>query len=458
MDMVNEALGSYGNNLIIAVVGVGVALIGLAIVLWLIKRRGGSSPFIRGGRNRQPRLQVLDAAAVDARRRLVLVRRDNVEHLVMIGGPTDIVIESGIGAIPVLTPVDQRDNLLSSSPYDDERQEQVEKRESPRTISQTREVTHEQPVRAAPIVTPAPVAAPIVTPAPTPAPTAAAAPERTPVITPPPVVASAPVSAPAPIITPPPVVPPVITPAAPVVTPTAAAPSVSKEPAVSRPAPSVEPASEAPRSFRQEPPAVAPASAPVSASPASSIQPPIAPSVPSPAAAPVAGPIAPPVIDRPPVVVAAAPVAAAAAPVVAPPDVVPPIKPAAVTQSVEPSPILNDPRFSLDDISAEDILESARSRVLPNREPVETPIKPTAPAPAPAAPNDALSNDFEKFLEAEMAKSAPAAEQSFAQAASTQQQPRRDPAAPPISGASTENEIQKEMARIFGEMSVTRDR
>src|SRR5690606_34692475 len=50
----------------------------------------------RGGKNRQPRLQVLDAAAVDTRRRLVLVRRDEVEHLAMIGGPTDIVIESGI--------------------------------------------------------------------------------------------------------------------------------------------------------------------------------------------------------------------------------------------------------------------------------------------------------------------------------------------------------------------------
>jgi hypothetical protein len=447
MDMVNEALGSYGNNLIIAVVGVGVALIGLAIVLWLIKRRGGSSPFIRGGRNRQPRLQVLDAAAVDARRRLVLVRRDNVEHLVMIGGPTDIVIESGIGAIPVLTPVDQRDNLLSSSPYDDERQEQVEKRETPRTISQTREVTHEQPVKAAPIVTPAPVSAPVVPPAPTPAPA--------PVITPPPVVSSAPASAPAPVITPPPVVPPIITPAAPAVAPTVATPSVTREPSVARPAPSVEPASEAPRPFRQEPPVVAPASAPPVSAVQSPITQPATQAAPSPAAPPVAGPIAPSVIDRPPVVVAAAPVAAAVA---TPPDVVPPIKPAAVTTAVEPPPILQTSPYTLDEINAGDILESARNRVLPNRETVEPPIKPVAPAPEPTLSNEALSSDFEKFLEAEIAKSAPAAEQGFAQVASTQQQPRRDPSAPPISGASTENEIQKEMARIFGEMSVTRDR
>jgi hypothetical protein len=39
---------------------------------------------------------VIDAASVDARRRLVLVQRDNVEHLLLIGGPTDVVIEPNI--------------------------------------------------------------------------------------------------------------------------------------------------------------------------------------------------------------------------------------------------------------------------------------------------------------------------------------------------------------------------
>jgi flagellar protein FliO/FliZ len=54
-------------------------------------RFGGAA--IRG---RQPRLAVLEHASVDARRRLILVRRDNVEHLVMIGGPTDVVVEGNI--------------------------------------------------------------------------------------------------------------------------------------------------------------------------------------------------------------------------------------------------------------------------------------------------------------------------------------------------------------------------
>jgi flagellar protein FliO/FliZ len=44
----------------------------------------------------EPRLAVIDAASVDGRRRLVLVQRDNVEHLLLIGGPTDVVIEGNI--------------------------------------------------------------------------------------------------------------------------------------------------------------------------------------------------------------------------------------------------------------------------------------------------------------------------------------------------------------------------
>ena len=46
------------------------------------------------------RLEVVDQANVDGRRRLILVRRDDVEHLIMTGGPVDVVIETGIGQQP----------------------------------------------------------------------------------------------------------------------------------------------------------------------------------------------------------------------------------------------------------------------------------------------------------------------------------------------------------------------
>ncbi|WP_422370414.1 flagellar biosynthetic protein FliO [Hoeflea sp.] len=93
--MPDDILGGQGATLLMAIVIVAIALLALVAVFWLIRARS-SSTFIRGGRARQPRLAVLDAAAVDTRRRIVLIRRDDVEHLVMIGGPTDVVIESRI--------------------------------------------------------------------------------------------------------------------------------------------------------------------------------------------------------------------------------------------------------------------------------------------------------------------------------------------------------------------------
>jgi len=70
-----------------------LALIGLTA--WLV-RRFGANRLGSATRGRQPRLAVIDAATVDGRRRLVLIRRDNIEHLLMIGGPTDLVVEPNI--------------------------------------------------------------------------------------------------------------------------------------------------------------------------------------------------------------------------------------------------------------------------------------------------------------------------------------------------------------------------
>ena len=42
------------------------------------------------------RLDVIEARAIDARRRLVLVRRDGVEHLLLLTPSGDTVVETGI--------------------------------------------------------------------------------------------------------------------------------------------------------------------------------------------------------------------------------------------------------------------------------------------------------------------------------------------------------------------------
>ena len=70
-----------------------LGLIGAAA--WAV-RRFGSARLSGAVRGRQPRLAVIEYATVDARRRLLLVRRDNVEHLMMIGGPSDLVVEANI--------------------------------------------------------------------------------------------------------------------------------------------------------------------------------------------------------------------------------------------------------------------------------------------------------------------------------------------------------------------------
>jgi hypothetical protein len=90
-----------------ALSSVALALITVGAVWFIRGYLNGSPPRISFfGPRPEPRLAVVDHANVDGRRRLVLVRRDNIEHLIMTGGPVDVVIETGIPARPVLTPSD----------------------------------------------------------------------------------------------------------------------------------------------------------------------------------------------------------------------------------------------------------------------------------------------------------------------------------------------------------------
>ncbi len=418
--MMDDFIGTYGNNLIVAVVGVGVALLVLAIALWLLRRRSGSAPFIRGGRNRQPRLQVLDATAVDARRRLVLVRRDNVEHLVMIGGPTDIVIESGIGAIPIVRDVQEPE--LKALP----RQESDVKKAEP-TIPQER--------RAA-----LPQQQPVATVAPA---TATEEPVKQQQRPEQPAPAPRPAPAPVPVA---PLLPRPSTPQQPV----SAAPSVVREPAP--PVRQAAPEREIARPVPSPAPAPVPTPAPVTAAtPAAAVLPVAAASLDMAAErtdqkraepfAPAPAPVTPPVTLQ-----------------ARAPEERPAVPAPQVFAAREPV---------IDQTNAADFLDAARERVLPGLKPGDnTPPAPFPPQPenppivsADAEPrfSDDLASDFESFLEAEIAKSKDA-EKEPEIAAAAEKQPKTQPASPPVTGATPDGDMQKEMARIFGELSVTRDR
>ena len=77
------------------VIAFAFVLLLIGAAAWLV-RRFGVTRIDAAARGRQPRLAVIDSAAVDGRRKLVIIRRDNVEHLLMIGGPSDVVVETNI--------------------------------------------------------------------------------------------------------------------------------------------------------------------------------------------------------------------------------------------------------------------------------------------------------------------------------------------------------------------------
>ncbi|MGX5668102.1 flagellar biosynthetic protein FliO [Rhizobium daejeonense] len=392
--MLDELVTAYGNRFLVAALGVSLALLCLFIVLRLLRNRA-PSPFVRGGRNRQPRLQVLDAAAVDARRRLVLVRRDNVEHLVMIGGPTDIVIESGIGddraylsAVPVPASVESAETAARIAP-------QIE----PQHI-----LPQEQPAAAAePARRPTPVEQPTAQPARSEPLAARPQPQQ-------------PVRAPAP--RPEPVAPATAATlteefVAPAAKPQANTASAMTTPIAEAPQVHPGPAAAASSAHADRAPAYVPVAAPVPAAPAAQATPPVVPAVqPEQTAAQASNPV----------------------------------------------------------VHAEDVLEAARQRVLPPS--VESPVTASAkPSHADEQQPKKELSDFERVLEEEMAlhlsANETAARTQFDVAPIVPDTRPSRPIAPPVivtppPGAPAaanreEPNLQTEIARIFGEMSVNRN-
>jgi flagellar protein FliO/FliZ len=124
-DAATRAVGDMWDALyyLSIVLFLAVAMIGGAFLVRA--RMSGSSPMQAMGGLFGPkperRLAISEQFNIDSRRRLVLIRRDDVEHLIMTGGPVDMLIEQGItaprdhasGAAPVSTAsaVSSRANL-----------------------------------------------------------------------------------------------------------------------------------------------------------------------------------------------------------------------------------------------------------------------------------------------------------------------------------------------------------
>ena len=95
MDWLSGLVGENAAH-IISFIGLFVLFLLAIFVVFAAIKRMTAGTYVSKKHDAAPRLTVTDAAAVESQRRLVLVRRDDVEHLILIGGPSDIVIEQNI--------------------------------------------------------------------------------------------------------------------------------------------------------------------------------------------------------------------------------------------------------------------------------------------------------------------------------------------------------------------------
>ncbi|QQR34681.1 flagellar biosynthetic protein FliO [Devosia oryziradicis] len=94
MQFITSLFGGSGSTLLTALFALGAVIVAILLVLWLLKLVFSASGNAVRGRNR--RLAVVDSLALDPKRQLLIIRRDDVEHLILVGGTQDIVVEAGI--------------------------------------------------------------------------------------------------------------------------------------------------------------------------------------------------------------------------------------------------------------------------------------------------------------------------------------------------------------------------
>jgi hypothetical protein len=101
MQFITALFGGTENTLLNSAFALGIVLVLIVLGLWALKlltRATGSM-----GRSTK-RIVVIDKAQVDSKRQVVIIRRDNVEHVIMTGGPQDLIIESGVPVAPPAEP------------------------------------------------------------------------------------------------------------------------------------------------------------------------------------------------------------------------------------------------------------------------------------------------------------------------------------------------------------------
>lgn len=84
----------YAGSLVALIAGLAVALKLIDLVAGRLAARRRAPP---------PRLALIESARVDRDRRVVLIRRDNVEYTILTGGPQDLVLEAAVPTSSAVT-------------------------------------------------------------------------------------------------------------------------------------------------------------------------------------------------------------------------------------------------------------------------------------------------------------------------------------------------------------------
>jgi flagellar protein FliO/FliZ len=93
MQFLTSLVGGSANLYLNGALALGIVLVLIVLGLWALKLVLRTSTGVVLGRNR--RLSLVENLPIDSKRQLLIVRRDTVEHLILVGGPQDVVVESG---------------------------------------------------------------------------------------------------------------------------------------------------------------------------------------------------------------------------------------------------------------------------------------------------------------------------------------------------------------------------
>lgn len=97
MQFITMVLGGPGNSVLTTILALGFVVVLIVLGLWVLKA-GMRTTARLGGGVRGRRLSIVEQLQIDPRRQLVIVRRDDTEHVLLIGGGQDVVVESNIPA------------------------------------------------------------------------------------------------------------------------------------------------------------------------------------------------------------------------------------------------------------------------------------------------------------------------------------------------------------------------